>query len=396
MPGPRRPRIALYGHDTLGLGHLRRNQVLAASFASGCLDADVLILSGAAEAGRFDRPPGVDVVVLPGVDKFADGSYAPSHLRQPLREVVRIRTAIAGAALQAFRPDLLIVDKTPLGFGRELAPVLPVLRRRATSLVLGLRDVLDEPAVASRQWRRERCTETVRDLFDEVWVYGDQDVHDLVAVCGMPPDVAARSHHLGYLGIGRPAADSARPVPGPYVLALLGGGRDGAQLADAFAAAAGPADVTSVIVTGPYLPDEDRRRLLAAAQRRADLVVVDFVPDLSGWVAGASAIVAMAGANTVTELLGSDVPVLLVPRVRPRREQMVRATALAGRAVVDVVDPDALAPDTIAGWVTTAIGRRVKRCGLAISGLEQATARAGALLAAAPVGQSLVVHDVAV
>ena len=394
-PVDRRPRVALYGHDTLGLGHLRRNQTLAAAFAGDGLDADVLILSGTAEAGRFERPPGVDVVVLPGVDKSADGSYAPSHLRQSLDDVVRIRTAVASAALKAFQPDVLVVDKTPLGFNRELAMVLPLLRRRGTQLVLGLRDVLDEPSVARRQWWRERCTETVRALFDEIWVYGDRAVHDLVQTCGMPPDVAARTHHLGYLARRRPtAAISARPVHGPYVLALVGGGRDGAHLADAFVAPAAAAGHTSVLVTGPFLPDDDRRRLVQLASGRPDLLVVDFVADLSGWVAGAAAVVAMAGANTVTELLDTDVPALLVPRVRPRREQMVRAVALADRAAVDVADPDVLRPETIATWVAGAVRRRVDRRGLAIDGLERARSRVGALLAGAT--NVTEVHDVAV
>lgn len=391
-----RPRIALYGHDTLGLGHLRRNQALAAEFAGGELEADVLVVSGAAEAGRFERPRGVDVVVLPGVDKAVDGSYAPSHLRQSLRDVVGIRTAVASAALTAFRPDVFVVDKTPLGFERELAAVLPVLRRRGTRLVLGLRDVLDEPAVARRQWWRERCTQTVRALFDEVWVYGDRAVHDLVATCGMPPDVAARTRHLGYLSRRRPTdAISARPVLGRYVLALVGGGRDGAHLADAFAAQAVPG-YTSVVVTGPYLPAADGRRLHEIAATRADLVVVDFVPDLSGWVVGASAVVAMAGANTVTELLDTDVPTLLVPRVRPRREQMVRAAALADRAAVEVADPDRLGPDTIARWLAGAVGRRVDRRGLDIDGLAEARSRVGALLGEIAATRLQETHDVAV
>ena len=39
----------------------------------------------------------------------------------------------------------------------------------------------------------------------------------------------------------------------------------------------------------------------------------------------------MGGANTVAELLATDVPALVVPRTRPRREQEVRARALEAK-----------------------------------------------------------------
>ena len=47
------------------------------------------------------------------------------------------------AALDAFKPDIFIVDKLPRGVCRELDPALELLRRTGTRCVLGLRDILD-------------------------------------------------------------------------------------------------------------------------------------------------------------------------------------------------------------------------------------------------------------
>lgn len=58
----RRPRVALYGHDTLGLGHVRRNLALAAAISESPCEPDVLVISGVAEAGRFPRIPRVDLL----------------------------------------------------------------------------------------------------------------------------------------------------------------------------------------------------------------------------------------------------------------------------------------------------------------------------------------------
>lgn len=57
-----------------------------------------------------------------------------------------MRSAVLAAALEAFAPDLLIVDKLPSGVLGEFVPALERLRAAGrTKMVLGLRDVLDDP-----------------------------------------------------------------------------------------------------------------------------------------------------------------------------------------------------------------------------------------------------------
>jgi predicted glycosyltransferase len=175
----------------MGLGHLRRNLALAAALREGPDDPQVLVVTGAAEAGRFALPPGVDLLTLPGVAKHTDGTYRSRRWSTPLEAVVDLRRAVLTAGLEAFAPDLLVVDKVAHGFAGELAPALARLRGAGTRLVLGLRDVLDGPAAAAAEWRRLRTTEALRIYYDEVWVYGDERVSDLAADCRIPPQACA-------------------------------------------------------------------------------------------------------------------------------------------------------------------------------------------------------------
>ena len=50
---------------------------------------------------------------------------------------------------------MVVVDKTPLGLGRELQPVLEALAARRCRAVLGLRDIEDEPVRVRSRWERE-------------------------------------------------------------------------------------------------------------------------------------------------------------------------------------------------------------------------------------------------
>lgn len=340
--------MALYSHDALGLGHVRRNLAIAGALSDARPDAAILLLAGAAQAHAFPAPPGVDFLTLPALRKNAAGGYAPRSLAAPLRQVLALRSATLTAALDAFAPDLLVVDKLPRGVLGELEPALHALRERgSTRIVLGLRDILDEPAVARRQWHEDRGWATVARLYDAVWVYGDRRVNDVAAECDVPAALAGRVQYTGYL------APRPRPRrPGPHALCLVGGGEDGHALATAFLAAPLPKGWSGTVVTGPFMPALQRRQLERQAAAGAGAhQVVGFVDDVGPLLAQAGAVVAMAGYNTAVELLAAGVPALLVPRERPRAEQLVRARHLSRLGLARMLRQAEATPAAIGRWL---------------------------------------------
>src|SRR5579859_4465421 len=116
----KRWRVALYSHDTMGLGHFRRNQLIAQAIASSDLPVNVLLIAGIREAGAFALPPGVDLLTLPALHKTSDGTYESRHLNVNLADIVNLRAQTIAAALTAFAPDVFIVDNVPRGAVREL------------------------------------------------------------------------------------------------------------------------------------------------------------------------------------------------------------------------------------------------------------------------------------
>lgn len=360
---PARRRVAFYSHDTQGLGHVRRTSLLARAVVDADPDVDVLLLSGAREATSLPLPERTEVVTLPRVGKDPERGYGPRTWGGTLDDVVRVRAGVIDGTLAAFRPDVLVVDKVPLGVGGELLPALRRLRAEGgTACVLGLRDVLDTPEVAVREWREQRSTSVIERFFDEVWVYGDARVYDPLTEYALPGRVAARTRFTGYLGRGRTAVTAPATEDGPYALCLVGGGQDGAALAEAFAAAPLPTGHRGVLVTGPYLPEATRDRLHAVAAGRDDLEVHAFVRDVVPLVEGAAAVVTMGGYNSVCELLASGRPGLVVPRTHPRAEQLVRACRLADLGLLDVL-VGAITPERVGAWLsrTAATGGVARR-----------------------------------
>jgi predicted glycosyltransferase len=368
---PARRRIAFYSHDTQGLGHIRRNIELASALVADDPGTDVLLVTGAVEAGSLAVPPNTELVVLPAVTKSRSGDYSSAALRCSLAEILALRGDLIAAAIEAFSPDLLIVDKEARGLRGELDKTLAITPGltgpggRRTRLILGLRDVLDAPERTREEWRAAGTTEALLANYDEVWVYGDPSVHDPTSGCVLPQSVHDMVRFTGYLANGRGAGlvprlgDRFAPHAGhgKYVLCLVGGGQDGADLTRAFVGADLPAGHHGVVVTGPYMKPRLREELEGLTNGRSDLTVHDFVSSTLGLVGKAAAVVTMGGYNSVCEVLASGNPGLIVPRVRPRLEQAVRAEALARRTHLDTLRPEQAHAATLTGWLADAVER---------------------------------------
>lgn len=374
-PSPEPRRVALYSHDTQGLGHIRRNIALAATLVAED-DTDVLLITGSPAAGSLPLPPRTDLVVLPAAAKDADGTYHSRSLGLPVDHLLQIRSELIMATVHAFAPDLLVVDKVPLGLKGELLATLTALQSSPTQVVLGLREVLDDPIATRQEWLRDESTPTIDRYYDAVWVYGDPRIFDPAIAYGWPQQVTDKIIYTGYLASGRfrvadhaaapqdPfAADTestrngpaprtpALPEPG-YVLGQVGGGQDGHALAEAFIAAVPATGRPGVLLTGPFMAEPQRCLLLRRAAA-AGVTVIDFHPDPAALIADAAGVISMAGYNSVCELLAAGTPTLLVPRVRPRAEQLVRADSLAALHLMARLHPDDLTPTVLADWIAT-------------------------------------------
>lgn len=151
------------------LGYIRRNMLLAQSVLEAYPNADVLLLSGVRESGAFKLPKGADSVKIPTYFKTKDGAYIPRSLGKDIKRLVNIRKEIISASLRAFEPDIVVIDNVPRSAMNELDNILPELASRGTHIVLGLRDIIDEPEAVKKQWQKLKNVEIIRLYFLRVW-----------------------------------------------------------------------------------------------------------------------------------------------------------------------------------------------------------------------------------
>ena len=349
MTSPNR-RILIYSHDTFGLGHLRRCQAIAHSLVGSYSSLSVIILSGSPIIGSFDFRSRVDFVRVPGVIKLRDGDYTSLNLHIDIDQTLKIRGSIIEHTAEVFDPDIFIVDKEPTGLLGEVLPTLEMLKARGTKLVLGLRDVLDDPEILQLEWERTGAYDML-DLYDEIWVYGKREIYDPLVGLPITGRVRDRVRFTGYLRRQMTKTSFYQPTPFDderYILVTPGGGGDGVELVDwvmkAYESQTRPL-YPALIVLGPFMANAKQQEFFERAEQLYNVEIISFTAHLEQLIERAIAVVGMGGYNTFCEILSFDKPALLVPRIVPRREQAVRAAYAEEAGLVSVLPIDHY-PDT--------------------------------------------------
>ncbi len=340
----RHARVLMYSHDTFGLGHLRRCRTIAHALVERFKGLHVLIVSGSPIAGAFEFRTRVDFLKIPSIIKLMDGEYTALGQHTDVHETLALRRQLIQRTAESFKPDLFIVDKEPLGLKGELEPTLTFLKAHGTMLALGLREVMDSPARLAAEWARADALRKTDAFYDAVWVYGPPDFHDPLDGLDVPASLRARLTWTGWLRREVPAAPASfgAALPQTFLLVTAGGGGDGEAIMRQVLAAYehDPAlDGPVVMVLGPFMRAEERDDLYRRAARHPCFTLIDFDNRMEALIQAAAGVVAMGGYNTFCEVLSLDKRALIIPRVQPREEQLIRARRAAGLGLVDMLMP---------------------------------------------------------
>lgn len=336
-------RILMYSHDTFGLGHLRRCRAIAHALVEDYSGLQVLIVSGATIAGAFDYRARVDFVKIPSVIKLRNGEYTSLDRHIDLHETLKMRQSIIRSTAESFEPDIFIVDKEPMGLRGEVEDTLTYLKTHGTRLVLGLREVMDAPHLLEEEWKRRDTMRKIEQFYDAIWVYGPPDFYDPLVGLDVPAPVRDRMNFVGFLqrSVPHDGLPDHRPE-GEYILVTTGGGGDGAELIhNVIHAYQQDPGLThnALVVLGPYMPAKQRNKLIRKGGRIPFIKIIEFDNRMEELVAGARGVVSMGGYNTYCEILSFDKPALIVPRLQPREEQLIRARRASELGLVDMLLP---------------------------------------------------------
>lgn len=385
------PSVVMYSHDTIGLGHMRRNSAIARELVERVPGLSVLMLVGCPAGMVFETLPGIDYVKLPSLSKLGRGVFQAGSLRLDAETTRDMRARIIEGVLSTIRPDVFLVDHEPAGAMGELIPVLQELKRWGTRTVLGLRDILDAPERTRSSWSASGIGRLISESYDHLLVYGDprffasREAYDLdtlkpgaVTECGVVTTVPPTPRH--------------RPLVAPKRIVVSGGGgRDAYPLIEAAIKAVYlvPARRRPIctVITGPLMDPE----LRAEAHRlgeQAKVTVLEHVSDLPSRMAQADLFITMTGYNSINEALAIGCPIITVPRLGPSAEQRLRAEALERHGLARYLRREDLSAENLARLIAQPVPRR-SDAPLNINGVRNAAAVLAEMIATQTETESL-------
>ncbi len=356
----RNGRFLFVSHDGFGLGHTRRNARIAEAVRQLEAGSETTILTGVSSRHPWLDERGHTVIRVPELVKDNSGDYRNRFLSS--EEALSIRSSMLVDAIARFKPDAVLVDRHPFGLAGEWRAGLAAARAMGSAIIVGLRDVIDEPSVVRAELSGQRW-DGAEQLVDEVMVYGAPVICDHMREYNLPIEPV----YCGWV------IDSTIPTrasfdPGLLVVAA-GGGGDGAAVTEMGCGLASSSSITrAIFIMGPAGSDRVDALRTRIHEQGQD-IQIDVRPSVNDCVAlfaQAGVVLQMAGYNSTIESLAVGNRPILVPRRAPRREQAIRATRLASLGLADVVDVDA-PPEEVA-WLL-ARPRRLASTALSDAGI---------------------------
>ncbi len=356
--------ILFYVQHLLGIGHLRRAAVIAKAADQAGLS--VLLVSGGRPVPGLDMG-GAAFAQLPPL-RAADATFSAlvDAAGRPVDDAWRAaRRDRLLAVFEAARPRILLTEMFP--FGRrllrfELMPLLEAARaaRPRPLVVSSVRDVINrESNPVKTAW----ILDTLRDNFDRVLVHGDPSFLTLDASLPEAGEIAHMLDYTGYVALQLPEAATDEDREAGEVLVSIGGGAVGDPLIKA-ALAARPLSRLKTrpwrILAGHNLPEARFQHYRSQAE--AGVVIERARPDFPALLTRAALSISQGGYNTTVEVLGAGPPAVIVPfSGAGENEQALRASVLAKRGLITVVEEDGVDGPALARGIDVALSRHQAR-----------------------------------
>jgi len=321
---------------------------------------NILILTGSPIAGRFSFPEQIDFVRIPGMIKKTNDEYLPLSIKINPKHALDIRKNIITATVKTFQPHLFIVDKEPLGLKKEILPTLRWLRRclPESRTILGLRDIMDDADTVKKDWKEKRVYNVLDELYSEIWIYGIREFYDPVKEYSIPESISRKMHFTGYIPRRVPTREAVQKIKKEQgvkeeeklVVVTTGGGGDGYPVMNTYLSMLEseplPFPIKSVLITGPFMPKQKRRKVFKRA-RKVGVRTYHFFRQMEKIISAADLVVSMGGYNTVCEILSQGTVSLVIPRETPRLEQLIRARVFQQQRLADYIPWNEVSPQIL-------------------------------------------------
>lgn len=376
--------ILMYSHDGFGLGHLKRNFNLAKKLIAEFPQCRALLLMGHTTIPFHPIPKGIDFIKLPSIVKVNDETWAPRSLPMDPEQFKHFRSSMILHVTKHYMPDLFIVDYVPKGVWGELMPSLQYLKEEKsnTKIVLGLRDIIDDPEQTKLRFERGNTYEVIENYYDKVLIYGSPEVFDTVKNYGFSGRIEKKISYCGYLCNEEPVKSVQKVreelgiIKKRLIVVTAGGGADAYPMMrlclEAIEVLQNKEEIEALLITGPLMKPEH----ISALEQKGENLPVKIHTSFFGLLHvmnAADLLITMGSYNTMMEAVKLRRPTIVIPRGGPSAEQKIRAQLFDGFGIVEAMrDTSTLDKAELARKIESTLGKIPRKLNLNMEGLAEA------------------------
>ncbi len=387
-------RIMVYSHDAFGLGNIRRMLAICEQLLSEIPQLSILLLSGSPMLQGFRLPRGLDYIKLPCLNRGNSGELAVKYLGMDIDKTIKLRSELILSAAVNFQPDLFLVDKKPLGIKNELAAAVNYLQEKLpqTRLVLLLREILDTQEKTIAEWDKNNYNQAIDQFYQLLLIVGSQEVFNFCEEYKLPATVANKARFCGYIRrqqgckISSSIRQELKLAPEEkLVIVTPGGGEDGYELINTYLQGQelfknSKYRIKSLVFCGPEMPNNHKKELYKIAAKYPQVQMREFTDDLMSYLSTADAVVSMGGYNTICEILSAEKPAVIVPRIKPSQEQLIRSQRMEDLGLLRSIHPEKLTPQALMTHLFQILENPQKPQNIDLEGLSRITHHIRSLL----------------
>ncbi len=260
-----------------------------------------------------------------------------------------------------------------------------------------MRDIEDDARMVRKEWKRGGVYTLLEDTYDAIFLYGSREVYDPVPEYGLSAKTGDKMISCGYIGRKNSVRqkDKVRKElkmkTDCLIVVTTGGGGDGFDILSTYLEMLlseykdNTLNFDSLIVTGPLMSESERSHLKRYESMGAPLTMIRFTPDMPSYLNAADLVISMGGYNSFCEILSLKKRAIIIPRVKPRLEQLIRTECFVSKGLVRMIHPESLTSKRLLKGINSTLKGDDLVCprdaGVGMEGAMNASRAIGRLLA---------------
>jgi len=314
----------IYTHYTFGIGHLQRAKLLAEGIKKYSSFRPILLCSGASVPSSFI--PKTLFIKLPGEIKlnYKSKITKSESLKFSKEKINEIRIKKILNLFKKYKPDIFITEFFPFGWirlNKTLVPILEYIKQNYPHCMIfcSARDIPISDREDLKEYDFKRLNKFFKRYYNFIFIHSPKSFSIFKKgekFAYFDPKVP--TYFTGYMV--RSHKNFKKNNSKKRILITVGAGRDGSNFVTKALKSIEKINksrpVSVRVVKGPFSSVE-----YSKWQEKKWCRIYDSVPNLMAWINTSDLVVCMAGYNTISEIMVSNVPALIYPRPKSFEQQ---------------------------------------------------------------------------